>query len=95
MDYVLVGILVVAALAFVLYPLRKGFDGEGPGNESRETLTSKETAVISLLSELEMDFEMGNISQGQYEEFKDKFQKQLDALAFLPRSENDEVNAEL
>ena len=62
MNIVIIAILFAGAALFVGYPLFKR-------EETRydtQSLQVNEPAVLSMIEELELDFEMGNISEEEY-----------------------------
>jgi predicted nucleic acid-binding Zn ribbon protein len=77
--YVLAGLVVLAAIAFVVAPLvRRGRDGNaarsGGAPSQRE---SREAPRPSALDEIELDFAMGKLEKGEYETLRARYAHEL------------------
>ncbi len=69
-------ILFIAAVLYVAYPLLKG--GKSVGTEleqsQRELLLHKKEEAVGHLKDIEMDYQMGKLSQEDYESLKVEFE---------------------
>jgi hypothetical protein len=80
MDIITTIVLGVAALIFVLYPLSRGRKGmpatdEEPVSNLQEISSSAEheQAARSALQEVELDHQLGNISDGDYQTLRERY----------------------
>ncbi|MBI4188464.1 MAG: zinc-ribbon domain-containing protein, partial [Chloroflexi bacterium] len=75
---------VLAAIGIVSWPLLKRIGAtNGPGlsedTEVAELLTQKDAALFAI-NELESDYEIGSLSQGDYQELRKKYEEKAVAL---------------
>ncbi len=80
----LAAIVVLASIGMVSWPLVRGIGGRnGPrlveDTEVSEMLAQKD-ATLFAISELESDYNMGNLSQGDYRELRQKYEEKAVAL---------------
>ena len=80
MSYFLVAVLTVFALIIVLLPFITK-SGSKAVNKAANNLPSKEQAVRSLIEEVQLDFEAGNLPEKQYNELMDQYVKDLNSLS--------------
>ena len=66
MTFIIAFILVIATLAFVGYPLLSPRTARHERNRGHEYLIVEKAVTRSLVEELELDYEMGNISEEDY-----------------------------
>ena len=76
MVYFLSLILFFGAVLFVGYPLYKSESKTEDTKTNRATQVNQ-AIIRSMLEELELDFEMGNISEEDYRELDVKYRAQL------------------
>ncbi len=76
MVYFMGVILFLGAALFVGYPLYKSESKTEDTKISRETRVNH-AIIRSMLEELELDFEMGNISEEDYRELDAKYRAEL------------------
>ena len=69
-------ILLIIGILFVGYPLRKSPTIKDE-NDMIEQLYVKHSSIKSILEELEMDHEMGHISDEEYQELDAKYRAEL------------------
>jgi predicted nucleic acid-binding Zn ribbon protein len=76
-------IIVLISIGLVAWPLLKGTSGRIPqlveDTEVSELLSQKD-ATLFAISELESDFNMGNLSQSDYQELRHKYEEKAVAL---------------
>ncbi|MEK7354568.1 MAG: zinc-ribbon domain-containing protein [Chloroflexota bacterium] len=80
----LAAIMVLAAICVVSWPLLRRISVKsGPGlfedTEVSELLIQKD-ATLFAINELESDYEIGNLSQGDYQELREKYEEKAVAL---------------
>lgn len=79
-----IAVITLAAFAIVVWPLVRNF-GDGRGHQAvedtelGEVLAQKDLALLAI-EELESDYEMGNLSQKDYTELRNKYDDQAVAL---------------
>ena len=71
MEYLLGMIAVVAALAFVAYPLFRRSAAATPPTEAPESFAERRAAVYRELLELEFDHRVGKLSQADFRQLAD------------------------
>ena len=76
MDYVVGVILFLGAVLFVGYPLYK-VKPQREDSEKNQGFQANQASIGSMLEELELDFEMGNISEEDYRELDAKYRAEL------------------
>lgn len=81
MVFILSAVLFICAVLFVGYPLYRHERTGGKGGEDAQQLDGQRSAIRSLLEELELDYEMGNISQSEYEVLESNYRNQLGNIA--------------
>jgi cytochrome c-type biogenesis protein CcmI len=74
-------LLAIAAIAFVAYPLLGKGEKRDSRQEKRRAATSRRKIAETLAEELELDYEMGNISEEQFQEVKQEYAKEVSAPA--------------
>ena len=80
----LAAIMILTAIGIVSWPLLKGVRTQrGPAlledSEVSELLTQKD-ATLFAINELESDYEIGSLSQGDYQELRNKYEEKAVAL---------------
>ncbi len=70
-------ILLIIGILFVAYPLFRPLRSKDEERETIEQLHVKQSTIHSILEELEMDYEMGHISDEEYHELDAKYRAQL------------------
>ena len=80
MIYAVGAMLFLAGLLFIGYPLFKSGEAQDNGYQDRHRFASREAALRSLIEELELDFEMGVISEEDYRELDAKYRRELDDI---------------
>ncbi len=76
MVYFVGSILFIVAARFVGYPLYKTESRKVANVTSQDTQANR-ASIGSILEELELDFEMGNISKEDYQELDAKYRAEL------------------
>ena len=71
MEYVLGMLVVLAALAFVAYPLFRRSAPVAPSAEAPETFAERRAAVYRELLELEFDHRIGKLSDADFRQLTD------------------------
>ena len=77
MIYVISAILLIIGILFVAYPLFRPSRSKVEESESIKQLYVKQSTVYSILEELELDYEMGHISDEEYRELDAKYRAEL------------------
>jgi cytochrome c-type biogenesis protein CcmI len=80
MAIIVAVVLSVLALAFVLYPLYRGRFESAPGADvpdvpSTSTTDERERAARGALQEVELDHQLGNISDKDYQTLRERYMR--------------------
>jgi hypothetical protein len=89
LEFILIALLVIVVIAFIAYPL---FAAPGkstaPAIDALESLISQRDSAYEAIHDLDFDYQMGKLSQGDYEVLRDKYKaraelalQQIDELA--------------
>jgi hypothetical protein len=109
MAIVIALVLGVLALAFVLYPLYRHapvqLASEVPGmDEQRHTqnimpasgeATEREQAARSAIQEVELDYQLGNIADADYQELRERYMRRALAALKTRYDREQEIDAEI
>ena len=98
-------VLGLSALAFVLYPIYRrkhveiSYDAKGANSEEKASMPSslaeKEQSARSSLQEVELDYQLGNIAEPEYQELRERYMQQA-LVALKSRYEREqEIDAEI
>ena len=98
-------VLGLSALAFVLYPIyrhkHENITNNVKGANSEEkasmpiSLAEKEQSARSSLQEVELDYQLGNIAEPEYQELRERYMQQA-LVALKSRYEREqEIDAEI
>jgi len=82
---------VVLFLAWPLFKPRRAFDAPSGGEGSE--LLARKGEIYAALTDLEFDYRMGKLSEGDYRELKERYR--LEALALLDQVDKREELGEL
>jgi len=85
MIFLIGAILVIATVIFVGYPLLRPKKVSEQENDEHQELLAKRSALNLLIEELELDFEMGNISEEEYRRLDRKYREALGSLFEVAR----------
>ncbi len=89
METLIAIILAGAVITFIGYPLFKPRFGEEVQPEPEETvldeIVSQKESTLSAIAELDFDHAMGNLSEADYQDLRDKYK--LKALALLKKED--------
>lgn len=77
MVVAIIVILLIIGISFVAYPLLRSSRIKDTEGETIEQLHIKKSTIHSLLQELEMDHEMGHISDEEYHKLDAKYRAEL------------------
>ncbi len=77
MEYLIIAILFAGAASFVGYPL---FKREQPSDDARASQDS-EPSILSMIEELELDYQMSNITEEEFKELDSHYRDELNQLA--------------
>ncbi len=98
-------VLGLLALAFVLYPIYRHkhedilYEAKGATSEGKASmpisLAEKEQSARSSLQEVELDYQLGNIAEPEYQELRERYMQQA-LVALKSRYEREqEIDAEI
>ena len=76
MDYVIIGILLVIGILFVAYPIFKPPRIKNE-KETMNQIRVEQSAIHLILEELDIDREMGHISEEEYRELDARYRAEL------------------
>jgi hypothetical protein len=76
MDFVIIGILLVIGILFVAYPIFRPPSIKNK-KETMKQIRVEQSAIHLILEELEMDREMGHISEEEYRGLDARYRAEL------------------
>ncbi len=88
MEIILIALMVVGVIAFIAYPLFTTQHGNMTSTpDALEVLMSQRDSTYDAIRDLDFDFQLGKLSQGDYAPLREKYKaraaetlKQIDAL---------------
>ncbi|MFQ5584761.1 MAG: hypothetical protein ACE5GL_10035, partial [Calditrichia bacterium] len=98
MIYPIVIILTMGALLYVLYPLfqkkyKLKFIPQFPGNIEMDSLQQSKKEALLAIKEIDFEFQMGKLSQDDYENLKTDYQNQaLQILQEIDDAQDGEIS---
>ena len=72
-QFIVAAILGLAALVYVLYPLYRHPAAQGGTPETAGKLTDREQNARQALQEVEFDFQLGNLDEGEYRSLRTRY----------------------
>lgn len=92
MELVIIAVIVVAVVAFIAYPLLNTTKEKGAAPpDALDSLIAQRDSAYDALRDLDFDFQMGKLSQTDYEQLRAKYKtraaqtlQQIDALGGAP-----------
>ncbi len=89
MEVIVIAVIVVAVLAFIAYPLfTQRIEQPGIAADALDSLIAQRDSAYDAIRDLDFDFQMGKLSQQDYESLRDKYKlraaqllQQIDELA--------------
>src|SRR3990172_959560 len=88
----LFGAVAVAAVAVVVAPLRRPEPKPGVPDERQEELLARRETALQAISDLDFDYRLGNLAEGDYRELRER--QKLEAIALL-RATNGQNNGRI
>ena len=93
MEYLLGTLAVLAALAFVAYPLFRRSDHAPPSAEAPETFAERRAAIYRELLELEFDHRVGKLSDADFRQLADACLARATALVAAEEQTTEALDA--
>ena len=95
MEYLLGTLAVLAALAFVAYPLFRRSDYAPPSAEAPETFAERRAAIYRELLELEFDHRVGKLTDADFRELADACLARATGLVAAEERSTEAVDARI
>lgn len=74
MEYIIIAVIIVAVIAFIAYPLFTKSRGQMiEASNPYDTIVSQRDSAYAALRDLDLDFQLGKLSESDYTSLRDKY----------------------
>ena len=80
MEYLLIAVVLAAVFAFLALPILNPPREEKPESDALDALLAQRDSAYQAIRDLDFDFQLGNLAQGEYQTLREKYKVRAAAV---------------